>query len=245
MLRSYTQGHINYTSATCDFQTPEFEKILAISREINLMEEDPNVFDSAGYTYAELFANYPQVIYPATITGITGFSNLMDELSGVPVTFVGLPAEQGNGGMLRFVPSISICAFSEHPDDCWEFVKYLLTVDVMQQRDGQFPVYTATLETQIDAAISESQQSATNKDSQTLLGSKANGETQTAAISEDEAKLLRQLIFGGPAITEYDSVLTPIVCEEAEAYLSGEKSLGDVIALIENRVQIYLAEQHE
>ena len=39
--------------------------------------------------------------------------------------------------------------------------------------------------------------------------------------------------------------LLDIVCEEAEAYFSGVKSMEEVIAIIENRVNLYINEHSE
>jgi hypothetical protein len=46
-----------------------------------------------------------------------------------------------------------------------------------------------------------------------------------------------------PYYYAYDSEISSIVQEEAAAYFSGDKSAEEVIAIIENRTEIYLSEQ--
>jgi ABC-type glycerol-3-phosphate transport system substrate-binding protein len=240
VLKSYIKNYVNYVDCTCDFETEEFESILRIATAINLSTDEPDVYDGATATYAELFSAYPEVIYPCTISGISGYSLLTQSLYGTPVTFVGLPTENGNGALASFVAELSICSYSANPDACWEFIKYCLTDDVTQKKAGLFPVLTSALEEQIQDAITE-EKSTKVLDTQEILAAEVSG-NYTVAVTEDEAEILRSLLYGGVSLSQYDDAITPIVTEEASACITGEKTPEETAALIQNRVEIYLGE---
>lgn len=240
-IADYASEHVNYENAECDFDTEEFRAILEVAKAINMNSDDPNVYATQTQTQQEFFEVYPNVIYPCRISGVSEFTTFLNTNAGIPVNIIGMPCEAGNGAKAAFPQPISVCAFTKYPDACWEFIRFFLTNESIMDDTEHFPVYIPLLEQQIEDAIVE-KVVRNQENPQSLMAAAALGSTVTPKFTAEEAEILRELLYGGPTLYGYNPVVTPIVLEEVETYLSGDKSMDDVIRLIENRVSIYLSE---
>jgi hypothetical protein len=145
-----------------------------------------------------------------------------------------------------FVTPISGCSGTAYPDEVWSFLKYVLTADAVCLDLTIFPVYTPALEQQLTQAVSNYTAEAAP---QTQLGFRdalaimMDLEALEPSFSEESAALLRGLLYTDSMYGGYDGVITPIIQEEASAFLSGDQSAEETTALIQSRVSIYLSEQ--
>ena len=243
LLASYVEDHVDYQGMTCDFQTETFYTMLKAAKEIGFIDSDPSTLESAD-TYAALFRNYPDLIYPCYIAGVSGFAQLINQLGGTDVVFLGYPHDSGNGAMISFVPSLSAYSNTLHPDGVWEFVKYLLTSEITQNSSkDRFPVLTEALNEQIDDDDSDSSIDAAIINPQDIMQAEAAGESLHLSIGDNEVQLLHELVFNNPMLMEYKEELTKIVLEEAEAFIQDDRNAEDTAAIIQSRIQIYLGEQ--
>lgn len=240
-IADYATKNVNYGNATCSFDTDEFRAILEIAKAINMEGEDTNVYATQTQTQQEFFEVYPDVIYPCRISGVSEFTTFLNTNAGIPVNIIGMPCEEGNGAKAAFPEPISVCTFTDYPEACWEFIRYFLTNEAIGEDTEYFPVYIPLLEQQIQDAIVE-KVVRNQENPQSLMAASALGSKVTPKFTAEEAEILRELLYGGPTLYGYNPVVTPIVLEEIEGYLSGDKSMDDVIAVIENRVKIYLSE---
>lgn len=240
-IRDYAKTHVDYENALCDFNTEEFRAILEVAKAIDFISDDPNVYSTLTQTQQEFFTVYPEVIYPCRISGLSEFTSFLNTTAGIPINLMGMPTSEGNGAYAAFPQPISVCSFTEHPQECWEFLKYLITNEYLLEDTTVFPLYLPYLETQIEDAIVE-KVSRSQENPQSMLSSVALGQTVTPKFTEEEAELLHYLLDGGPSLYGYDPVVSPIVFEELEGYLLGQRTAEETIDLIENRVRIYLSE---
>ncbi len=60
--------------------------------------------------------------------------------------------------------------------------------------------------------------------------------------TQEDVAAVRQLVERAEIKFEYHTEIQNIINEEAESYFAGEKELGEVTALIQNRVGLYLQE---
>lgn len=240
-ISDYASEHVNYENAECSFDTEEFRAILEVAKAINMESDDPIVYATQTQTQQEFFAVYPNVIYPCRISGVSEFTTFLNTNAGIPVNIIGMPCKEGNGAKAAFPQPISVCSFTKYPDACWEFIRFFLTNESIGDDTEYFPVYIPLLEQQIEDAIVD--KVVRNQDNpQSLMAAAALGSTVAPKFTEDEAEMLWELLYGEPTLYGYNPVVTPIVLEEVETYLSGEKTMDDVIRIIENRVRIYLSE---
>lgn len=240
-IADYASGHVYYEDAECSFDTEEFRAILEVAKAINMESEDPNVYATQTQTQQEFFEVYPNVIYPCRISGVSEFTTFLNTNAGIPVNIIGMPCQEGNGAKAAFPQPISVCTFTKSPEACWEFIRFFLTNESIGEDTNYFPVYIPLLEKQIEEAIVD-KVVRNQENPQSIMAAAALGSSVTPKFTEEEAEMLRELLYGGPTLYGYNPVITPIVLEEVETYLSGDKSMDDVIRLIESRVRIYLSE---
>ena len=68
------------------------------------------------------------------------------------------------------------------------------------------------------------------------------GEYHMQPIKPEEEKIFYDLIQSAKIITTRDKLYMAIIEEEAGAYFAGQKSLEEVTNIIQNRIELYLAE---
>ncbi len=61
-------------------------------------------------------------------------------------------------------------------------------------------------------------------------------------LTEEQAAKLQNLVEGATQVRRQDTDLDGIIAEEAGAYFSGQKSIDEVVGIIQNRAEIYIAE---
>lgn len=165
----------------------------------------------------ELLLNYP----------LQGFSSVtsIKKIYGGDYCYVGFPTEEGNGNEFELNLRFSISSQSKHKDGAWEFVRSVMSEE--NQREALYlPSTQAELERRINLA---------------LEGDPAVIE---AKLEPEEVDKLLELINSTTFLSQYvNSDIYNIVLEEADAYFAGQNTLDEAVALIQNRVSLYLAEK--
>ena len=153
------------------------------------------------------------------------------------VSYTGFPSVSGSGFGAVANMSVGISAFSKHQDEAWDFVTYLLEKDSLVKLGGRYgiPVSREALDekTKTQVAALEKQNQETPDDP--ALGPKDSIEdsdinTYIALVEHIDRK-----------IANYPAIMN-VVKEESAAYFAGQKSVDDVCAIIQNRVELILQE---
>lgn len=225
-------GHfVDEDEGKCNFQTEEFVELL----------KSANLFSQQEMTMAEMEGIFDEIqlgeiaLVPVEI-GDVGSYELWRTLFASKGKVIGYPAESGNGiCLLPAGSALAITTGCEEKDIAWEFVKYLST----QKKDGfaVFPCYLPLFEETMDKA----RENADSKEPATQL-SWGNGTMDILHASREEIDMLRDLLQSGSVSEGFHEAILRIVSEEAGAYFSGSKSAEQVAEIIQNRVQLYMAE---
>jgi hypothetical protein len=173
----------------------------------------------------------PLLSYLTTVFGPDMYTSFLRE-SAEEYTLIGFPGASGNGALRYYgAEQLSILTTADYSDGAWEFLKYLLRWD----RTGGigFPV----LQENFDRAISEAMEDA--------LGE--NGTILSKGMTEAERDSLLAWIdnASGPGGSENTSEVISILLEDAASYISGDKTMDEVLEIMENRMQIYLSEKRQ
>ena len=161
-------------------------------------------------------------------------------------TIVGLPSVDARGPMLSVNTSVAISAQSAEQDACWAFVETLLTPEIQEYYgvggDG-CPISVAAYETSAHEAVDAYNhmiQMIANYLSPAEIAMYGYDTTELdyAVIDSYEA-----MIDSCSAVSTTDPAITAIIREEMPAYFSGQKTLDDVISVLEDRVQTFLDER--
>ena len=138
-------------------------------------------------------------------------------------------------------------------EGAWEFLQFLLSEQVQFMDNIEYPVYKDAFLSGADNAISQG--AFVFYDDETSQGGKTMG--NHAEIFAEEGYVAYRELFD-PTEEKVEKVkvmledarfpplrtegILNIICEEAEEYFSGTKSIEEVTAVIQNRVQLYMDE---
>ena len=161
-------------------------------------------------------------------------------------TILGIPSIDARGPMLSITSSVAISAQTAEEDACWNFVETLLSSDVQgyyAQSSKGSPVLVSAFDAFAEAIIDDYNRAVTvdrnrmSYEAMELYGSHTT-ELDYSAIDDYKA-----MIASCSTISTTDTAISVIIKEEMPAYFSGQKTIDEVIDIIENRVQLFLNER--
>lgn len=225
--------YIDWEKGTCDF-TEEFCRLLEFAKE---------------YRGTQIESLYG-AIRGGDILLTLGYINsvedyrLESELYGEKVQCIGYPTTEGTGSSIQLLGStLAVNAKAAHPEEAWEFLRYYL----LQGYHGSgFPV----VKEQFDRMLAESMEEliAESEDgSGTVMKiyySEWQNDVSITVPHADQADVdaVRELVDSAEGRFKYYNAIQAIIDEEAESYFQGQKTVEDVVKLIQNKVQLYLDE---
>ena len=213
----YSMGEFyDKETGECHFDTDEFKAMLQITAMAPEQIDISSVGDTQGENSTAGQLDRDEVLM------YTGSDLVWDEklyFGDSEVKYVGIPASGGDA-VVGFFFGLAVNEQSESRDAAWEFVKSFLDEDF--QMSGMFPIMNKYVDENIDKAL----------ESRKL-------EDDAEYIKERTAYLLDNCI----GMRDYDSAIYAIIDEEAQAYFAGSRSLDDTVAIIQNRVQLYIDEK--
>lgn len=238
-------NYIDYTSGKCNFESEEFIKLLEFCDKYP-HKPVSSPFDENGYQ-EQLYAMRTGTM-PFSSVALFSFSDIRRIEYGQfcdQVTFIGYPGAGGNGSMIE-PNGARFCIFTNgsNTEGGWEFVKYFLSGSYQNKFVGKlvFSVRRSTLEDQAEYAkklVWDSEE----KDYVEPYYIGDTGKKVIIGVNTDEDNQRVYDLISGAAEGNYNDSVIDIVCEEAGAYFSGQKSAEEVAEVIQNRVQNYLNEQ--
>ncbi|MBD5480481.1 MAG: extracellular solute-binding protein [Lachnospiraceae bacterium] len=206
-------GMVDWEKRTCDFSGELWEQILRVSKQYGLTDRNRAWEEVAGWG------------------GIQGFSFMVRselEAGQCGRELAGYPSESGMVHWL-LINSIAINAASANKEGAWQFIRFLMEEEnqKLTWQDLMMPVH--------EGALSESVQE------DLLLDYFVPGYGKVELPEGIEEKFWECLANAKPTSYRTEQVLA-IIQEEAELYFTGDKTVEEISAVIENRVKLYLAE---
>ena len=133
----------------------------------------------------------------------------------------GFPGAGGNGGVVqRGFDTFAMLSVSSNQEGAWEFLKFLWSPTAQSQTNFSCPALLEAMDDELNKQVED-----------------------YGNLTEAEAALTRDYYLGATAHESMSYAIVDIVAEECQALLAGDKSIDDTIAIIQNRVMIYLSEQ--
>ncbi|MCM1215539.1 MAG: extracellular solute-binding protein [Lachnospiraceae bacterium] len=226
---------INWDDGTCDFTGKEFQQTLHFAREYQ------------GKYYESLYhciQNHDILLTLGLINSVEDY-RIESELYGENIQFIGCPTENGNGSAAFFAGGeIAINSGGAHQEEAWEFVKYLL-------RNGYNHTGFPLLKEQFEQILTESMiETSVTEDGVSSKYVKASyREANVIDIyvykcEPEDVKTVRELIDSVSNKFRYNVQIQNIISEETGAYFNNQKSMEEVCAIIQSRVQLYLDEKY-
>ena len=235
---------IDYAAETAHFDSPEFIRLL----------EDMAKYPETMPLYTESDQK-ERFISGASLVSVCfpSFGNVRGDIYTFngPVVYKGFPTDEGYGGLLLPTMQLSICSSTENADASWTFISYFLRPDYQSgiylglplRRDALAAMAQKAQQPYMDEDPDDGMtyciphyldQATTN---QAMIDYWSHGVTPQEAAQILEAAENTDTVF------HYNSTVYDIVMESAAAFFAGQSTAEEAAALIQSRVQTYLAEQ--
>lgn len=190
------------------------------------------VIDEVNYYNASLDAGY------AAIYGnLYSFDRYLDSYFeyGSGIGIYGLPSFDGRGPVTCSHEFVCVSASTSYPEACAEFVKIMMSYDV------QIEMYNNPINRQALITIAEEQLDAYNNKllAYGVDGHPADESDLIPHEAIDKYVDILSLSYGNGNL---NNAIEDILYEESSAYFSGQRSLDDVIPVMQDRIQTVLDE---
>lgn len=241
---------IDWSTNQCNFDSEEFKKLLAFVADF------PDEFD-----WQADERSTPRKIQEGDVLldtmGVSDFESVQvyPAMFGEPVTFIGYPTMDGsNGCMLNSNGALGISSKSQNKDGAWAFIESYLSRSSDERFSWGFPTRKSELDRKIEEATKVTY--LTDENGEPILDEDGNpipegGVSSVGygdwdytyhSVTEEEAALVKQLIEAARPAASTDDQMITIITEEAEPFFKGQKSVDDVVNVIQSRIQLYLNE---
>lgn len=164
---------------------------------------------------------------------------------GTVPDIIGYPSPEKNGPYMNPEEIVAVSSWCDCPDGAWSFIKYLLSDDYQTKNSTDyvnayglgsgygFPVRTESLQTVINLAMNPPD---IEKDGE-------DPDANPVKLTLEQADACLAVINKADTFYYPDLEIYAIIQEEAQAYFQGQKSVEEVSALIQDRVQTLVYER--
>lgn len=218
-------GMLDLQGGTCDFTKGDMERLLALAEKVQCTHGFSGQESAECLAMAAQFTEYTS--YPAW-NAVAKQAKMV--MTGYPTDTVPAPH--------YFEAALYMNAQSAHKEGVWEFMEYMLGKEVQLAlgEDIQY-LYLPVLK---EAFLEAGQKSIGGMGGAFMLAEADDVET---TFTEEDLAALYELMEGIRTIPRCPAAIREIICEEAESYFDGDRSVEEACELIQNRVQLYLDEQ--
>lgn len=231
-LRRFLQGSedlwgmVDWEKGTCDFSGDLFKGLLEVSKR---------------YGYEENFKK-------PNLLRTTQLNNIYEYISREGRTVCGTLYDDGCHGTVTGARTLMVNAASGVKEGVLEFLSFLLGEDVQKSSaSGSFPVRREQLE---ECVRLQAKRVAEEEEVQVDVSYIDGGElvkdkrVYTASdMTEDRIREYMEALEDVRATPARNRPVIDIICEEAEYYFNGDKSIKEVVKVIKSKVGLYLAER--
>ena len=247
-----------YVSGPCNGMDPmmltklDFLTSVIRSQPDLIMTDGAIDFDNDAFRAAAEYAN-DNVFDPITLeesydiqedyyAGYNELTGLYRALLGTRLfsgnSFLGIPSYDGRGPVVNIKCSAGISAQTASPEGCWEFISMLM-------QDGHqtalsfecMPVTSSAFDLVCEEELEA------YSDYYYFWSDEERMMLSVPEPSEDQIDAFREIIGTADRMNMTDSSVMIIMREEIQAYFAGDKTLDEVISIINNRAQLYYEER--
>lgn len=221
----YLPTAMDFSSGTCDFLSDTWLSILNGAMQIKSYS-----LGWEGKPDQQLVLDGTLMAAENTYDSPAGIAYDRKQSGGVPLAYIGWPTVDGsNGTDISLFEPVGISSDTEHPDECWQFVRYVLThwwknPDPTVTSYGPTPIYAPSLE-------EWRQESERHMD-------------YAWTTDQTDVEQLLTLAKESETLAMYDHGMMVIVLEEAKAMLNGSVTPEQAAQQMQQRATAYMQEQY-
>ena len=240
-LRYNLAQFFDLSTGLCDFDNPEFRDILEFAgrfpKENEYQEGDASEWRKASDGNLLLIRDGIMMIQDY---------QMVHNIFGEEISFVGYPSKfdcgsVANGGDL----TIAMSAKSENKEGAWAFIRSLLEEDYQNNYTSYFPLLRSAFDNkaaEASKAYYAEDENGNQVEQATIMIGTNDFTLDVYSAKEEEIEQIRELIGEIGRMERVDDQVLSIVSEEAGAYFDGQKSVDDVVGVIQSRANIYMNE---
>lgn len=244
MMQYCGSEFVDASTGKCNFDSQNFRDILAFAKELPEELGQDYYGDDYWMTYESQYRENRTILMDCYISAIRYLNQTINGSFGEPVSFIGFPTENGNGSIISVGQGYAISAKSKNAEGAWEFARQSLTLEAQKKLDWGMPI--------VKSVFTEKAQEALNKpyflDEN---GNKVeyddyyyiNGESfELPPMSQEQIDEIVSFIQSVNAREYRNENISKILEEETAAYFAGQKTVDEVVQIIQSRAQIYISE---
>ncbi len=247
---------IDYNEATCNFNSPDFIKVLEFCNQFDNPGEGDEI-DWENATNEEMNAYWEEsevairndkaLLSDLYMSNFRDYARTKQAEFGDDITLVGNPSADGTGARMYTSMSYAILETSDCKDVCWDIIK-----DVFSEENQtseymyEFPATKTALNKLLDESMEKPYYTDENGNKHEYDDSYYIGgeEITVKPLTQKERDFLEEYVSNvKPGGYYYNDEVDSIVMEEIEAYFKGDKTAEATAETIQNRVSILISEQ--
>lgn len=240
-------SYVNWETGECFFDSENFKRVLELANqypeEIDWSVSEPT-----------LLANHEALLYSMSMSNFQVWQ-LAELMFGEPATPIGYPSSNGTGVVVSGNSGVCISATSANKEACFRFIESMLTEEA--QSDNMFMWGFPILQSAFDSQLAEAMVAEYMLDENGEPMLDENGDPieishygygwndvsfDLYSVSEEDAAAIRETINRISCAADYDEEIMNIIEEESGAYFAGQKSVDEVVKIIQGKVQLYVNE---
>ena len=231
-----------FNNGEADFNCDEFED-LADFCDTYINDEVPQMFysASAGAYYSDVMEGSA-----AAYQEIMSFNQFIDpygDYGNGRAAVLGLPSNERRGAQICVYNSIGISASTSDPDGCWAFIEYLLDYETqLEYADFSIPLNVQAFEEKAQESV-EDCNNMYGGGQMSISGFAYNDGERYEEMDESVIDSFEDIIASCSHAQRADQAISIIVSEEMPAFFEGQKSLDEVVDILQDRVQTVLDER--
>ena len=240
-------GHIvDYNKQTVDFDNQEFREILDIVKTYGIPKTRRDItveiYNDETLMHDEtMLAEGILVATGSTIQDLYNYANVDFHCSD-PIRFIGYPSPDGTGARADTAFSMAITRSSQYKDEAWGFVRSFFEEDVQLAIGvGSFPVNRKAFDDLMEQELEEDrkrwEEAASDPEVERILRIQGN------PLTEDDVTELLEVVENIREARSYDPTVMMIIQEEAPGYLTGQRTVDDVVSIIQKRSKAVVQER--
>lgn len=237
ILPMQLSDYVDWSTGECNFKNEEFRRLVEFIK--TFPEDYPE--ENQCSEVDEYISPYEMIMNGEQLFDISQFN--LDSMAqdrtffGDSYIYKGIPCSDKSGNIASFNTSIAITSSCKDKEAAWELVRTVLTEKFQKKQCWGVPTRQDVLEKQIKYKLKESENG-----SSCSVGV-GNTMVDILPLEQRDVDKYRQGIDSVTKCSQYDDEILSIVSEETEAYFSGQKTIDDIIEIIQSRVTLYVNEQ--
>ena len=230
---------IDYDLGVCHFDSPEFKAALEFAATL---PETAEAYGDGEYevrpqsfSYDSRYIENKVLLQPVTISKVWDLCNWINGALGEDGAYVGFPSDSREGGWLQINGTCFVLSSqSDHLEEAWELVRYILTEDYQTWNLGRsgLPTRKDVFEAGVQYAAGYEGLCWVNDE-----------KLHPPALTSEQLDMAVEFIEGVHHQKFNDKIIMNIIYEEADSYFKGQKNVEKVMEVIQNRVRLYLQER--